>query len=42
MDASHVYLFLTGAMELKEIIARIRRHASQTGEAYLPANNLGN
>jgi hypothetical protein len=36
MDASHLYFFLSGAMSFEEIISRIRRHASQTGEAYLP------
>jgi hypothetical protein len=40
MDASHLYLFLSGAMNFGEIISRIRRHASQTGEAYLPASKF--
>jgi hypothetical protein len=40
IDASHLYLFLTGAMSFGEIISRIRRHASQTGEAYLPASKF--
>jgi len=40
MDASHLYLFLSGAMKLGEIISRVRRHASQTGEAYLPVNKF--
>lgn len=35
-DASHLYLFLSGAMKFEDIITRVRRHASQTGEAYLP------
>lgn len=35
-DASHLYLFLSGAMKFEDIISRVRRHASQTGEAYLP------
>lgn len=35
LDAMHLYLFLSGAMPFSEIILRIRRHASQTGEAYL-------
>jgi len=42
MDASHLYLFLCGAMGFGDIISRIRRHASQTGEAYLPANQFSN
>jgi hypothetical protein len=40
LDASHLYLFLTGTMSFKEIITRVRRHASQTGEAYLPPNQF--
>ncbi len=40
MDASHLYLFLSGAMSFGEIISRVRRHASQTGEAYLPTNKF--
>ena len=35
MDASHLYWFLTGIMNFSDIISRVRRHASQTGEAYL-------
>lgn len=35
MDASHLYLFLSGGMSFGEIISRMRRHASQTGEAHL-------
>lgn len=41
LDASHVYLFLSGAMDFGEIISRVRRHASQTGEAYLEAGKFG-
>lgn len=40
MDASHLYLFLSGSMSFGEIISRVRRHASQTGEAYLPTNKF--
>lgn len=36
LDAMHLYLFLSGSMPFSEIILRVRRHASQTGEAYLP------
>ncbi len=39
-DASHLYLFLSGAMGFSDIISRVRRHASQTGEAYLAANKF--
>jgi len=37
LDGSHLYLFLQGAVTLPELIARVRRHASQTGDAYLPS-----
>ena len=40
MDASHLYLFLTGGMKFSEIISRVRRHASQTGEAYLSTSKF--
>lgn len=35
MDANHLFYFLTGIMDYKDIIRRIRRHASQTGSSYL-------
>jgi len=38
-DYNHLYLALTGMASLPEIVERIRRHASQTGEAYLAGNN---
>lgn len=41
IDASHLYLFLSGAMKFSEIISRVRMHASQTGEAYLPVSKFG-
>jgi hypothetical protein len=40
LDASHLYLFLSGGMKFSDIISRVRRHASQTGEAYLPVNKF--
>ena len=40
LDASHLYLFLSGSMSFADIISRVRRHASQTGEAYLPTNKF--
>lgn len=40
LDASHLYLFLSGVMSIGEIIARVRRHASQTGEAYLSTSRF--
>jgi uncharacterized protein YukE len=41
LDYSHLYLLLTGAMSFSELITRIRRHSSQTGEAYLPVSQFG-
>lgn len=39
-DAMHIYLFLSGTLSFRDIISRVRRHASQTGEAYLAAANF--
>jgi len=41
MDHSHVYLVLGGTWTLPEIVSRLRRHASQTGQAFLPASEFG-
>lgn len=38
LDHSHLYLALTGVATLPEIVERVRRHASQTGEAFLPVS----
>ena len=40
LDAMHLYLFLSGSISFGEIVSRVRRHASQTGEAYLPIANF--
>ncbi|MDR3047518.1 MAG: hypothetical protein LBU51_07915 [Bacteroidales bacterium] len=40
MDASHLFLFLTGGMEFKDIILRLKRHAGQTGESYLAVSDF--
>jgi len=40
LDHSHLYLILGGIMGLADVIDRIRRHASQTGEAYLAADKF--
>jgi hypothetical protein len=40
LDHSHVYLALRGIMSFSEIVDRVRRHASQTGEAYLDVNRF--
>jgi hypothetical protein len=37
MDHSHVYLILGGTWTFDEVVSRLRRHASQTGEALLRA-----
>lgn len=36
-DHSHLYRVLGGISSFKDVVERVRRHASQTGEAYLPA-----
>ena len=41
VDAQHIYMCLAGVLSFSDILARIRRHASQTGEAYLPVNKFG-
>jgi hypothetical protein len=40
LDASHIYLILTGGMHCLDVVRRIRRHASQTGEAFLPVSSF--
>lgn len=41
LDHRHLYLLLTGSIPFSALIARLRRHSSQTGEAYLSVENLG-
>lgn len=41
LDASHLYLALTGSIRLPDVIRRVRRHAAQTGESYLAVNQFG-
>jgi hypothetical protein len=41
LDHSHLYLVLGGMMGFADVVERVRRHASQTGEAYLPASDFG-
>lgn len=41
LDASHVYLVLTGGMHCIDVVRRVRRHASQTGESFLPVVAFG-
>ncbi len=40
-EAPHIYVCLSGALPFDEVISRIRRHASQTGEAYLEIARFG-
>jgi hypothetical protein len=40
-DYSHVYMVLEGVSSMKEIIRRVRRHSSQTGQAFLAATDFG-
>ena len=41
LDAMHLYLFLAGSLSFQDVVLRVRRHASQTGEAYLPSSGFG-
>jgi hypothetical protein len=41
MDHGHLYLVLSGVISVSELVNRLRRHASQTSRAYLPAAELG-
>ena len=36
LDAQHIYMCLSGVLSFGDIISRVRRHASQTGDSYLP------
>ena len=40
LDYSHLYLFFSGVIRFDEILSRVRRHASQTGEAFLPTSKF--
>ena len=40
LDASHVMAVLHGGWKLGELVARLRRHVSQTGDAYLSVGSL--
>jgi hypothetical protein len=41
LDHSHLYLLLSGTLNLEDLVKRTRRHASQTGQAYLPVRDFG-
>lgn len=36
-DAQHIYMCLSGILNFSDVLSRVRRHASQTGESFLPA-----
>lgn len=40
LDHNHLYLVLSGMMGISDVIERIRRHASQTGDAYLATKDF--
>lgn len=40
IDYSHLYHILSGAMTFDDLIRRIRRHASQTGESFLELSHF--
>lgn len=40
LDAMHLYLFLSGTLSFEDVVSRVRRNASQTGESYLPASKF--
>ncbi|MBX3599235.1 MAG: restriction endonuclease [Rubrivivax sp.] len=40
IDSTHIFSVLQGLWELPELIGRLRQHASQTSEAYLPGSKL--
>jgi hypothetical protein len=40
LDSGHVFAALTGMMSMPSIIERVRRHVSQTSEAYLPVSRF--
>lgn len=39
-DYNHIYMLFRGGFTLQELVSRVRRHASQTGEAYIDAKSL--
>ena len=41
LDHRHLYVVLLETMEFVEVARRVRRHSSQTGEAYLPPERFG-
>jgi hypothetical protein len=40
LDHSHLYRVLGGVSSFRDVVERIRRHCSQTGQAYLPTSRF--
>jgi hypothetical protein len=41
LDYKHLYMLFTGSVRFSEMVARVRRHSSQTGHAYLAVEDFG-
>ena len=41
LDYKHLYMLLTGPLRFSDVVARVRRHSSQTGQAYLAVEDFG-
>ena len=41
LNFGHLYLVLSGIESFPDLIRRVRRHSSQTGQAFLPASEFG-
>jgi len=41
LDYKHLYMLFTGSLRFSDMIARVRRHSSQTGRAYLGVEDFG-
>lgn len=41
LDHAHLYIVLTSACEFADLVRRVRRHASQEGNAFLPVTRFG-
>jgi len=41
LDFKHLYMLFTGSLRFSEVVARVRRHSSQTGQAFLAIEDFG-
>jgi hypothetical protein len=41
IDHGHLYMVLSSVMKLPDVVERVRRHVSQTSEAYLSPSDFG-